>query len=208
MVTTTTHYSDARYRSNAGEGFDGVVRVYYGGYYGSGTLLFDGRAILTSAHLFAGRSGTASVSFETVAGTQTLTAQGHTLHPAYDGDGNNDLALVWLSGAAPIGADRYGIYRDEDEVGQRMTLVGYGRNGTGNTGATSSEGSPLLRLQAANRFDAEAVHPRSAGWARPSTGRPSPARSCSPTSTTASPETTPTASSSAATTSASVSTRA
>lgn len=156
MVTTTTHYSDARYRSNAGEGFDGVVRVYYGGYYGSGTLLFDGRAILTSAHLFAGRSGTASVSFETVAGTQTLTAQGHTLHPAYDGDGNNDLALVWLSGAAPIGADRYGIYRDEDEVGQRMTLVGYGRNGTGNTGATSSEGSPLLRLQAANRFDAEA----------------------------------------------------
>ncbi len=155
MVTTTSPSNDPRYRTNAGEGYDGVVRVSYGGYYGTGAVLFDGRAILTSAHLFDGRSGTASVTFETRAGTQTVTARKHLIHPGYDEEGNNDVAIVWLAAAAPIGADRYGLYRDSDEVGKAFTLAGYGRSGTGDTGATSSESATPARLKAANRFDAE-----------------------------------------------------
>jgi len=157
MVTTASRYTDARYRSGPGEGVDGVVRVSYGGYYGTGAVLFDGRAILTTAHLFDGRSGTASLIFETLAGTQTINAQGYLLHPGYDAEGNNDLAIVWLSGSAPLGAERYGIYREADEVGQQVTLVGYGRNGTGSTGATSSGDALPIRLKAANRFDADAA---------------------------------------------------
>ncbi|MDO8898870.1 MAG: trypsin-like serine protease, partial [Bacteroidales bacterium] len=124
-------------------------------YYGTGTLLFDGRAILTAAHLFEGRTGSASVTFETRSGTQTLSATKILQHPGYDAQSNNDLAIVWLSGTAPMAANRYDIYRDSDEIGQVFTLSGYGRTGTGSTGATSSDTSSPIRLKASNQFDAD-----------------------------------------------------
>jgi hypothetical protein len=138
MVTTTTAYTDARYRTLLGEGYDGVVRVSFGGYYGTGTLLFDGRAILSAAHLFEGRTGMANVTFETSWGIETRSATQVLRHPGYDIDSNNDLALVWLSSSAPTAANRYDLYRDSDELGQPFILTGYGRMGTGSTGATSS----------------------------------------------------------------------
>lgn len=155
MVTTTAYYTDSRYRTYPGDGYDGVVRVSFGGYYATGALLFDGRAILTAAHLFDGRTGTASVTFETRSGTQTLSATTILQHPGYDAQSNNDLAIVWLSGTAPMMAHRYDIYRDSDEIGQVFTLSGYGRTGTGNTGATSSATSSPIRLKATNQFDAD-----------------------------------------------------
>ena len=155
MVTTTAHYTDSRYRTYPGDGYDGVVRVSYGGYYGTGTLLFDGRAILTAAHLFEGRTGSASVTFETSSGTQTVSATKILQHPGYDTDSNNDLAIVWLPNSAPLTANRYGIYRDSDEIGQAFTLSGYGRTGTGSAGATSSDTASPIRLKAANQFDAD-----------------------------------------------------
>lgn len=157
MVTTTTYYTDSRYRTYPGDGYDGVVRVSFGGYYGTGTLLFDGRAILTAAHLFEGRTGSATVTFETGSGTQTLTATEILQHPGYDVDSNNDLAIVWLSGTAPVLADRYDIYRDSDEIGQAFNFSGYGRTGTGSTGATSSDTATPIRLKASNQFDADAA---------------------------------------------------
>lgn len=157
MVTTTAHYTDSRYRTYPGDGYDGVVRVSYGGYYATGSLLFDGRAILTAAHLFEGRTGSASVSFDTRGGTQTLGATQVLRHPGYDAQGNNDLAIVWLSGPAPTAAPRYDLFRDGNEIGQVFTLVGYGRTGAGSTGASGSEGGSPVRLQAANRFDADAA---------------------------------------------------
>lgn len=155
MVTTTAHYTDSRYRTYPGDGYDGVVRVSYGGYYGTGTLLFDGRAILTTAHLFEGRTGSASVTFETSSGTQTVSATKILQHPEYDTDSNNDLAIVWLPNSAPLTANRYDIYRDSDEIGQAFTLSGYGRTGTGSSGATSSDTASPIRLKAANQFDAD-----------------------------------------------------
>jgi hypothetical protein len=157
MVTTTAYYTDSRYRTYPGDGYDGVVRVSYAGYYGTGSLLFDGRAILTAAHLFEGRTGSTSVSFETQSGLQTLSANQVLLHPAYDAQGNNDLAIVWLSSPAPTAARRYDIFRDDNEIGQAFTLAGYGRTGTGSTGATASDGSYPVRLQALNQFDADAA---------------------------------------------------
>lgn len=153
MVTTTAYYTDTRYRTYPGDGYDGVVRVSYGGYYGTGTLLFDGRAVLTAAHLFKGQTGSASVTFETRSGTQTLSASKILEHPGYDAQSNNDLAIVWLSSAAPVAANRYALYRDSDEIGQTFTFSGYGLTGTGSTGA-SSGGSPV-RLKASNQFDAD-----------------------------------------------------
>ena len=155
MVATTAYYTDTRYRTYPGDGYDGVVRVSYGGYYATGALLFDGRAILTTAHLFSGKSGTAQVTFETRSGSQTLTGTKILTHTGYDTQGNNDLALVWLSSTAPTTADRYNLYRDSNEIGQIFTMLGYGRTGTGSTGATSSDTASPIRLKAANQFDAD-----------------------------------------------------
>jgi len=157
MVTTTAYFTDSRYRTYPGDGYDGVVRVSFGGFYGTGTLLFDGRAILTAAHLFEGRTGSASVTFETGSGTQTLSTTKILQHPGHDVESNNDLAIAWLSATAPVAADRYDIYRGSDEVGQVFALSGYGRTGTGSTGATSTDTSSLIRLKAANLFDADAA---------------------------------------------------
>lgn len=156
MVTTTAYYTDSRYRTYPGDGYDGVVRVSFGGYYATGALLFDGRAVLTAAHLFEGRTGSASVTFETSAGTQTRSATQILQHPRYDADSNHDLAIVWLSGTAPTTADRYHLYRDGDEIGQTFTMVGYGRTGMGSSGATSGDTSNPIRLKASNQFDADA----------------------------------------------------
>jgi hypothetical protein len=157
MVTTTTNTTNSRYRTNPGDGYDGVVRVSLGGSYGTGSLLFDGRAVLTAAHLFEGLTGNASVTFETRSGSQTLSASKTLIHPAYDNtQNNNDLALVWLTGTAPMSANRYDIYRDKDEIGQSFNLAGYGRTGTGSAGATSSNAASPIRLKADNKFDADA----------------------------------------------------
>ena len=156
MVTTTTNTTNSRYRTNPGDGYDGVVRISFGGSYGTGSLLFDGRAVLTAAHLFEGLTGSASVTFETRSGTQTLNTSKTLVHPGYDKtENNNDLALVWLTGTAPISANRYAIYRDKDEIGQSFTLAGYGITGTGSAGAASNSASPI-RLKAENKFDADA----------------------------------------------------
>jgi hypothetical protein len=157
MVTTTTHTTDSRYRTNPGDGYDGVVRISFGGYYGTGSLLFDGRAVLTAAHLFEGLSGSASVTFETRSGTQTLNVSKTLVHAAYDKtENNNDLALVWLKGTAPISANRYDLYRDRDEIGQSFNMAGYGKTGTGSAGSTSSGSASPIRLKAENKFDADA----------------------------------------------------
>lgn len=155
MVTTTTAYSDARYRVSSGEGFDGVVRVSFNGHYGTGALLYGGKAILTAAHLFqdATSSSQATVTLQTGAGNTSLTAGNLLIHPLYDAtEANNDLALLWLTTSAPMAADRYALYRDSDEISEILTLVGYGTPGTGSAG-TGNNTSQLAKYKAWNQFD-------------------------------------------------------
>lgn len=158
MVSTVTSYTDSRNRAFPGEGYDGVVRIAVAGYYGTGVLLYDGRAVLTAAHLFSHGSTAASVLFDTASGNQSISASHVTTLPGYDAiEGNNDLALVWLAGSAPVAADRYSLYRDSDEIGRTLTMVGYGTPGTGDTGSLSSYSGAPLRLKADNQFDADAA---------------------------------------------------
>ncbi len=156
MVATVIPFTDPRNRVDSGQGFDGVVRVTYEGYFGTGALVFGGRAVLTAAHLFPNATGSANVFFETSAGSQVIASSRLLLHPDYDAvNGNHDLALVWLSSSAPISADRYNLYRDSDEIGQTMTMVGYGTPGSGDTGILTSFSGTPLRLKASNQFDAD-----------------------------------------------------
>lgn len=153
MVATVTSYTDLRNRAAVSQGYDGVVRISVAGYYGTGTLLYDGQAILTSAHLFDHGSTEASIQFETAAGVQIFNSNRVLQHPAYDGNGNNDLALVWLSTSAPKAAERYTLYRSSDEIGKAFTFVGYGEPGTGSYGVQSSYTGTPLRQKAQNQFD-------------------------------------------------------
>ncbi len=159
MVTTVTSYTDSRNRANPGEGYDGVVRISSGGYFGTGVLLYDGRAIVTAAHLFASASSSsADIHFETASGQQKITSSRIEVMPDYDSvNANNDLALVWLTSAAPVGAERYGLYRDSDEIGQSLTMVGYGLVGSGDAGTLATYSGGALRLKATNQFDADAA---------------------------------------------------
>jgi hypothetical protein len=171
-MVTTRSYSDSRYSAAPGLGLDGVVRMSTRDAYGSGVLLFDGRAVLTVAHLFPyGETADTSVRFETSSGITSIAASKVLVHPSYGSvGGNNDLALVWLSSPAPVAANRYGLYRDSDEIGQGFVMSGYGLTGTGNSGyAQQWWNTSPLRLQAQNRFDAEGaefkdVMGSSMGW--------------------------------------------
>lgn len=160
MVATATAYTDSRYRAYPGEGYDGVVRVSAGNYYGSGVLLYDGRAVLTAAHLLykppTGAVGSATVRFETAQGNFDFTSTQISVLSSYDPlNINDDLALIWLPAPAPVAANRYELYRAHDELGQVMTLVGYGVPGTGAQGEDEGYTGAPLRLMACNRADTD-----------------------------------------------------
>lgn len=158
MVSTVTSYTDTRNRALTGEGYDGVVMVSVAGYYGSGVLLYGGQAVLTAAHLFSDGASRTTVTFETTAGKQSVTAAGVSVFSSYDSvNTNNDLAIVWLGSHAPVTANRYDIYRSSDEIGQTLTMVGYGVPGTGNNGSLESYSAAPIRQKAINTFDADAA---------------------------------------------------
>lgn len=158
MVTALSSYLDARVKADVGEGYDGIVRVAIGGYYGTGTLLYNGKAILTAAHLFEGVSQSkATVYFDTASGEESIFGS-YSIIPSYDSnDGNNDLAIVWLDENAPAAAERYTLYRESDEISQDFTMVGYGIPGSGSYGADENYSGEYLRLMTYNRFDADAA---------------------------------------------------
>lgn len=156
MVTTVSSYKDPKNRALVGEGFDGVVRIVVGNQYGSGVLLYGGAAVLTAAHLFATNGTKATVHFETQSGLRAIESSEVLRHPDYKASSsNNDLALVWLSQDAPVAAERYGLYRSMSELGQTMTMVGYGTPGLGSSGTLSPFTEAPVRLKANNQFDAD-----------------------------------------------------
>ncbi|WP_205596251.1 Calx-beta domain-containing protein [Modicisalibacter sp. 'Wilcox'] len=152
-MVTTTRTTD-RYRVMPGEGYDGVAQVMAGGHYGSGTLLQGGRAVLTAAHVIEDAQGALSVNLDTVAGRVSIPVVEKAIYPNHDAaNANGDLALLWLETPAPVTVERYGLYRETDEVGQPVSLVGYGLPGDGQDGHVASGSVAPSRHWAANRVD-------------------------------------------------------
>lgn len=151
MVTTAANFSDPRH---SGYDYSGVVRISYNGRFGTGVLLYDGKSILICAHLFTNDLTNASVSFLTDVNPVYYQSKSFSLNPNYDGINNNDLAIVSLASNAPTLAQRYDIYRNKNEISKQFTIVGYGKNGTGNSGYASNSESSNIRYKAINTFDA------------------------------------------------------
>ena len=77
--------------------------------------------------------------------------------------GGNDIAIITLPEIAPLGsqgADLYGIYGNNNEVGQGFNVVGYGRTGTGITVGFNQPGhipgTTGIRRAGLNTFDSTA----------------------------------------------------
>ena len=151
MVVSGRTYTNAIYSAT---NYGGVVKVSSNGYYGTGSLLYDGSAILTAAHLFTDTTSPTNVRFELSDGSiQNISASSVLIHPDYDtNNDNNDLAIVFLNNHAPNEVDRYDIYRATDELTQNFTAVGYGVPGTGNVGEDQTV-TEVERLKSTNTYD-------------------------------------------------------
>lgn len=149
-----------------GTGFDGVVQLVGATGAGcTGTLLPSGRHVLTAAHCITNNAGvidqtSTTVTFQMPGNTISMVVPqaNYYLHHPWTGNTSNpnDIAILLLpslapSGPAGLGAERFDIYRDTNEVGQNFTFVGYGRTGTGTTGDTQAGGTKRLGQ---NRFEA------------------------------------------------------
>jgi hypothetical protein len=139
-----------------GMGLDGVVQVRAQSFSGTGTILPDGRHVLTAAHVVEANGAILwpiHIEVDTPTGTTSIAVHSVTLHPLFDlANENHDLAILELAGPAPVTAERCPIYREGDELGRTFTLVGYGNPGTGLTGEIHSGPE---KLWGQNRFDAD-----------------------------------------------------
>jgi hypothetical protein len=111
--------------------------VITGSVAGSGTVIANGRWVLTAAHVVARAASPDSISFQI--GASTYRAQQVYIHPQYPGSErftSADIALIKLN--APVaGVTPALIYTGTDELRRQGHSVGYGRPGTGQTGFTN-----------------------------------------------------------------------
>ncbi len=142
-----------------GAGYDGVVKLWFApGGACSGSLLRTGRHILTAAHCMDGNNDgvvdvtSATVQFDMPARTillRDIPAARMRIAPGWPSE-SRDLAIIELPEIAPAGTERYQIYTGSAELGQVITMVGYGCTGTGASGGIVND--PFKRL-GDNRFD-------------------------------------------------------
>jgi Trypsin len=148
----TTANDPALHLTSPGGAFDGVAKLSInrsdGTFLCSGTLLSNGREVLTAAHCLTDDNGTlntisTSAVFNLPSGTLSLPATNFTVYPAWNGDFGigYDLALITLNNFAPPEIPRYNLYTASDEVGQVVTKTGYGRSGQGDDGDILTAGS-------------------------------------------------------------------
>lgn len=127
---------DALYRAL---GANYPATVYVGGAAG---VVIDPRWVLTAAHVAEGASPYLHVRL----GERWIAVENIVLHPEYEVRGmrsGRDLALLKLAEPA-TGVEPVLLYDRDDEIGQRVTFVGWGWGGHGLTGP-AEEAEPVLR---------------------------------------------------------------
>lgn len=156
MPSTTLDYKNDLYNAYT-PNYSGVVRIvdYDNSIYGSGSLLYDGKAILTAAHLLQSDPSQLKILFEeNEHNSEYRYSSNYLSFYSYNmqSTGSNDLAILWLDTPAPSFARRYDIYRD-NPLGKEFNFSGYGAMGVGESGIDENF-ETILRIQAYNKFEA------------------------------------------------------
>ncbi len=125
----------------------------------TGALLPTGQHVLTAGHCITNDLGSmiatsGTVTFNAITGPTPISITTFTKHPAWDGNlaRGNDVAVLTLATIAPSNVPRYDIDRTPlDDISTIVDKVGYGKSGTGDTGATLPSGT---KREGMNRYDA------------------------------------------------------
>ena len=132
----------------------GVGRLSISGSEGNslctGTLLPDGKSILTAAHCLAEEDASNlvanSVTFANAFGTSRYTIDKAIVHSGWRRDrlfDGNDIAILRLSDPVSTDVARYPINRGRGEIGKEVSLIGYGLSGSGNDGVVGRSAGVL-----------------------------------------------------------------
>ncbi|MBL8823007.1 MAG: trypsin-like serine protease [Planctomycetia bacterium] len=146
----------------------GVVRIdnLGQGVFGSGSLLWTGRHILTAAHVLDDNgdrrpdAGGFNVTFVLGDGTtraiDNIPSSAVRFPSTWTGawNGGSDIAIIELPALAPLQVERYQIYQATNEVGQIVTVSGFGATGNGAVGLFGGNG---VRRAGENRIDTTRV---------------------------------------------------
>lgn len=132
----------------------------------TGSLLLGGQHILTAAHCLT-ENDTSIVSptllnqpfvatFNLLNGLAQVPIQDLFILPDWTGrlGEGNDLAVLSLLDPAPATATQYDIHRNNDELGQTFTKVGYGNFGIGLKGETEDNSFKKFGFYGQNQFEA------------------------------------------------------
>ncbi len=152
-MTTYLNYTHPIYSTLINDYYNGVLKVSDGTSYGTGSLLYDGKSILTAAHVFDGMSYD-NLKIYLYDGESDFTLNARvTVYEGYDDVNiNGDLAIVTFDETLDDFYNRYNIFRD-DSISRDFTAVGYGDVGTGTTGYIDS--STIHKVKVTNTFDAD-----------------------------------------------------
>ncbi len=154
MTTYLNNYQNSIYSTSISDFYNGVLKVGDGNFYGTGNLLYDGRSVLTAAHVFDGMNYN-NLKIYLYDGEKNFTGYAKvTLYKSYDRKNlNGDLAIITFNTNFLNSYNRYDIYRDSDELYKTYTAVGYGDVGSGLNG--NLDLNQIYKLKTTNTFDSD-----------------------------------------------------
>lgn len=164
-VSAAGNILDTRYSTPVSPAYNGIgsVRITTATslYICTGSLLADGKTVLTAAHCLnpgGATDPTTSISvhfFPTGPTPVTMAASSWTAHSQYSGAviDQNDIAVIRLANTAASNISRYDIASSSGE-NSAFEFVGFGQKGSFGQGVSINAGFSLAhRKQGANLFD-------------------------------------------------------